>query len=107
MCTNIFRDFLQGKITLVVRALELWSKLKIKVDFHEWISSRIQEYAFEEGRDFYIILQEDNTPSPAGYVITLEMAKVLAMAEKSESGRNIWRDYLQYEQSLFGLPIKG
>lgn len=83
-----------------VDARELHRALEVRRDFSNWIKSRITELDLVEGVDFVVI---PRSPNPANgetsgfrtavdYVLTLDTAKHIAMAERNEKGRAA-RDY--------------
>ncbi|MEL6088603.1 antA/AntB antirepressor family protein [Bartonella schoenbuchensis] len=59
-----------------LNARELHELLNVETNFNDWITQRIKEHEFKEGDDFRI-----------EYYITLDMAKKLAQAEKSDASR--------------------
>lgn len=65
-----------------VNARELWERLEIGTKFNTWMPRRIEEYGFEEGRDFVTILGKSHGRPSKEYIISLDMAKELAMVEK-------------------------
>ena len=75
----------------------------------DWIKRRIGEYGFKEGLDYMIVenLRSSNLSSAKSrqqlsheYLTTLNMAKELAMVERSEQGRAIRRYFIQCEEAL-------
>lgn len=61
------------KLTLSAR--DLHNQLQIHTKFNDWFS-RMKEYGFDEGTDFYSFLSESTGGRPAtDYQITLDMAK--------------------------------
>ena len=44
-----------GKI--VVSARELWTFLEVKTNFSTWLTRRVEEYDFKEGKDFLPFLE--------------------------------------------------
>lgn len=82
-----------------VNARELWEFLESKQRFADWIKSRIAKYSFEEGKDFFIILGKSSGGRPDNdYIITLDMAKELAMVENNERGRQARQYFIEVEK---------
>lgn len=96
-----------------VDARTLHSFMKVGRDFSNWIKSRIEEYGFEEGKDFYSFLASEENCSPnlaskgghnrIDYHLTLDMAKELAMVERNEKGRQARRYFIECERRLLQL----
>lgn len=85
----------------LVDASLLHRRLKSGTPFHTWIKRRIEEYDFINGQDFYTNLFKSSGGRPAtGYMLTLDMAKELAMLERNEVGRNIRRYFIEKEKEL-------
>ncbi|UTO29335.1 antA/AntB antirepressor family protein [Bartonella harrusi] len=92
-----------------VNARELHIFLEIGKRFATWITDRIRQYEFEEGKDF--IKTQDlrfpklgSTKSRAvtaiNYLITLDMAKELSMVERNEKGKQARRYFIECEKKL-------
>ncbi len=70
-------------------------------NFSRWIKARIEEYEFEEDHDFTFAAAEGTGGNPAvEYTITINMAKELAMLEKTELGRSVRKYFIACEQEL-------
>jgi anti-repressor protein len=78
--------------------------LKIGKDFSSWIKSRIDQYDFNEHVDFVIV---DAGPQNRGagnrgarveYVLTLDMAKELAMVERNAKGKEARQYFIECER---------
>ena len=67
---------------------------------------RIEEYGFEENRDFTVLKNEHGrnisgkSISNKEYLISLDMAKELAMVENNEQGRKIRRYFIEVEREF-------
>ena len=93
--------------TQVVSAKELHKILDIQTRFDIWIERRINEYGFIEKEDYVCLDQKRSTQREDGqkgktsfkeYVLTLDMAKELAMVEKNEKGRQARRYFIGIEK---------
>ena len=82
-----------------VNARELWEKLEVKTQFKDWMPRRIEEFGFEEGKDFSSILSKSHGRPSKEYIISLDMAKELAMVENNEQGRRIRRYFIEVEKN--------
>ncbi len=97
-----------GKHTVqTVNARELHEFLETRSKFAEWINRRINEYKFLENQDFICLSEISETQRKDGqkgtavskeYFITLNMAKELAMVERTEKGRKVRRYFIQMEK---------
>lgn len=96
----------QGNTTLV-DARELHKSLQIGWKFIEWFNKRVSDYGFEEGIDFFASVKtEAKRPhNKLDFLITLDMAKELAMLERNEIGR-AWRKYfIEMEKKARQLAV--
>ena len=66
-----------------VDARALYSALGVKARFNDWISRRIEEYGFTDPEDFYSILSKTGGRPRHDYLVTVDMAKELAMLERN------------------------
>ena len=82
-----------------VNARDLHEKLETTTRFNDWISRRIDEYGFEEGKDFYSKLSKSHGRPSKEYFISLDMAKELAMVENNEQGRKIRQYFIEVEKN--------
>lgn len=91
---------LSGSEIQTCNARELHAFLEVEARFNDWITRRIEEYGFVEGKDFYSFLSK--TPSggrPAKeYALTLDMAKELSMVERNEKGKQARQYFLECER---------
>ncbi len=98
--SRIFR----GKPTQAINARDFCSFLSISTPFHIWIKRRISEYGFEENFDYLSYEQKCSKPkggrNSLDYFITLDMAKELAMVERTEKGREARRYFIECEKQL-------
>ena len=68
------------------RALHGWLGHRPQ-NFHKWVQNRIEEYGFAEGEDFSSTRKNTGGRPRQDYMITLDMAKELAMVERTQIGR--------------------
>ena len=97
-------QIIQQGNNLLISAILLHQKLKIKTRFSDWIQRRVEKYGFEENLDFYSDLSKSTGGRKAtDYLLTLDTAKELAMLEENEIGRSIRRYFIQKEKEARGL----
>jgi len=100
---------LGGQPTPLLDARLLHQYLEVGRDYTNWIKGRIEEYGFEEGSDFLTrTAVEEYSPNPAknrgrgrptaDYFLTLDMAKELAMVERTPRGRQARRYFIECER---------
>ncbi len=69
----------------LVSAKELHEFLEVKSKFADWIKNRIEKYGFEENQDFVTVSKNlENGGREIDYILKLDTAKELAMAENNE-----------------------
>lgn len=105
--------------TQLVNARDLHEALQAQRDFSNWVKDRIEKYGFIEGEDFF---KQTDFCSPnlaskkndgrgghnkIDYLLTLDMAKELAMVENNEVGRNIRRYLIRVEKKAKELAFSG
>ena len=101
---RVTKRALGGNTIQTVNARELYEFLESKQEFANWIKGRVEEYGYTEGEEFLTILSK--TPSDAGgrpsreYFISLDMAKELAMVERTEKGRQARKYFIECERRL-------
>lgn len=87
----------QGAQMIDARALHGW--LGNKDPFHQWMRRRINEYAFEEGSDFCTNLFKTKGRPRTDYFLTINMAKELAMVERTAIGKVTRRYFIKMEEA--------
>jgi len=84
---------------VMVESQLLHQRLSVADHHRSWISRRIEQYGFVEGIDFRADLRESSGGRRAkNYIITIDMAKELAMLENNENGRAIRRYFIEVEK---------
>jgi len=109
----IQKDF-NGEKKRFVNARELYQWLGVGRDFSNWIKDRIEKYDFVENLDYFIAfakfgdgLNAQKTGKiidaktgkilPKEYVVSVDMAKELAMVENSEIGKKVRKYFISVE----------
>lgn len=79
--------------------------LEVQSHFRDWINNRIEEYGFEEGKDFRSFFSESTGGRPTKeYALTLNMGKELAMVERNAKGKQARQYFIECEQRLYAQP---
>ncbi|HDY9258276.1 antA/AntB antirepressor family protein [Pluralibacter gergoviae] len=98
-----------GRETNMASARALHKALGVGRDFTTWIKGRIAQYGFAAGIDYITV---ENLSSPVSgsaktrqqiehdYLLSLNMAKEVAMVERNEQGRAVRRYFIQCEEAL-------
>ncbi|MEP8834953.1 antA/AntB antirepressor family protein [Enterobacter roggenkampii] len=98
-----------GREANIVSARALHKALGVGRDFTTWIKGRISQYGFAAGVDYITV---ENLSSPVSgsakfrqqiehdYLLSLDMAKEVAMVERNEQGRAVRRYFIQCEEAL-------
>ena len=82
--------------------------MEVQTRFNDWIKNRIEQYDFVENQDFLVVTEKKVTMTDAGekatlikeYHITLDMAKELAMVERTEKGKQARQYFIECERKL-------
>ena len=96
---NITKTTINDEEVNAVNARELWQKLESKQRFADWIKDRLE--GFTDGQDFTvhkIMKGEDGRFRPTDYIISLDVAKHIAMLERNEQGRKIRQYFIEVEK---------
>lgn len=80
-----------------VSGRELHEALKIETRYNDWFS-RMCEYGFIEGVDFYSFLSKSGGGRPStDHQLTINMAKELCMIQRTDIGRQVRQYFLRVE----------
>lgn len=91
----------------LVNARELWENLHVGRDFSTWMKERIERYGFIEGTDFSPVQRKSTGGRPATeYLLTMDMAKEIAMVENNEVGRMIRKYLIEVEKRYRELLLE-
>lgn len=90
----------------VVLGRELHERLKIKTAYKDWFP-RMCEYGFIEGTDYSLVAQKCATNNPknpyttrADHIIKLDMAKHIAMIQRTPQGMEIRQKLIDLEKNV-------
>ncbi|MCU7904470.1 MAG: antA/AntB antirepressor family protein [Candidatus Thiodiazotropha sp. (ex Epidulcina cf. delphinae)] len=98
--------FIAGASTRTVSARKLHKFLSSKRQFSDWIRNRINQYGFTENQDYILVSQKSEIKGKGGdrrsldYYLTIDMAKELAMVERTDRGREARRYFISCEKQL-------
>lgn len=91
---KITKSTIGAEVINSVNAREIHSYLEVKTRFNDWINRAIEKYDFIENND-YSILSNGNIKD---YIVTLDMAKELAMLENNEKGKETRKYFIEVEK---------
>ncbi len=112
---NVVQKTINNEKKRFVNARELHKWLKVGKFFANWIKDRIEKYDFVENLDYFItvanfgngvrkrangILVDKKTGKviPIEYILTIDMAKEVAMLENNEIGKKIRKYFIRTEE---------
>lgn len=86
----------------VVSGRQLHNGLEIGTRYNDWFN-RMLEYGFQKNQDYIAITQkrvtaQGNETTYADHVLKLDMAKEIAMIQRSEKGKQIRQYFIQVEK---------
>lgn len=93
----------------VVSGRQLHETLGVKTRYNDWFN-RMTEYGFVENQDYIAITQkrvtaQGNATSQVDHVIKLDMAKEIAMIQRTDKGKEVRKYFIQVEKD-FNSPEK-
>lgn len=92
----------------VISARQLHETLEVKTEYKKWFK-RMTEYGFTENEDFVKVTQKCLTSSTGqnitDHVIKLDMAKEIAMIQRTDKGKEVRKYFIQVEKD-FNSPEK-
>lgn len=101
-----FAGSINNEEVTLINGEDLHAALGIKTRYSNWILRRIEEFGFVRNLDFIGVSKIGRTEAgffgqreieTTEYHLTLDMAKELAMVERSEIGRQVRRYFIQIE----------
>lgn len=100
---NITRAAINNEEVNAVNARELWKRLESKRQFGNWIKDRLE--GFTEGQDYAVNKNVKTGNGASGvqyqidYIISLDVAKHIAMLERNEQGKKIRQYFIEVEKN--------
>lgn len=104
-----FAGSINNEEVTLINGEDLHAALGIKTRYSNWILRRIEEFGFVRNLDFIGVSKIGRTEAgffgqreieTTEYHLTLDMAKELAMVERSEIGRQVRRYFIQIENEV-------
>lgn len=99
---------LNDKHEPVVSGRQLHEALGVKTKYADWFN-RMIEYGFTENQDFLLLKNEQQTGrgghNKVDHIIKLDMAKEIAMIQRTERGKQVRQYFIQVEKD-FNSPEK-
>jgi phage anti-repressor protein/phage antirepressor YoqD-like protein len=85
-----------------INARELHAFLEVGKDFSSWIKDRIDQYSFENNKDYLLTKIGEQLPSGTKYKneyhLSLDMAKELSMVERNDKGKEARQYFIECER---------
>lgn len=85
-----------------VNARDIHSYLEVKTRFNDWIQRAIKKYDFIEDADYLVLKNEYELKGQMRvskeYIVTMDMAKELAMLENNKKGKEVRRYFIKMEK---------
>lgn len=103
---QIQQTTLGGAEINAVNAREIHEFLGVKTEFRHWIKRAIEKYDFIENIDFISTTVKNDRSEFSGlqarkdYIVTLDMAKELAMTENNFKGKEVRKYFIECEKKL-------
>lgn len=92
----------------VISGRQLHEALGVKTKYADWFN-RMIEYGFTENQDFLLLKNEQQTGrgghNKVDHIIKLDMAKEIAMIQRTERGKQVRQYFIQVEKD-FNSPEK-
>ncbi|WP_455453268.1 phage antirepressor KilAC domain-containing protein [Streptococcus salivarius] len=92
----------------VISARQLHEALEVKTEYKKWFK-RMTDYGFTENEDYVKVTQKCLTSSTGqnitDHVIKLDMAKEIAMIQRTDKGKEVRKYFIQVEKD-FNSPEK-
>ena len=98
---KITKSNIGAEVINSVNAREIHSYLQVNTKFADWIRRAIEKYDFKENVDYVCFLKNEKAGNNAiskDYIVTLDMAKELAMLENNEKGKETRRYFIEVEK---------
>lgn len=83
-----------------VNSRELYETLDVKKRYSDWIKYQITSLGLEENIDYLTNHKKVNRQTLVDYIITLDTAKHIAMASRTEKGKEVRKYFIEAEKKL-------
>jgi len=98
---NISQHTIGTQEVNAVNARDIHEYLGVKTPFSMWIQRAIKKYDFKENIDFTIHKIVNGKNAQNDYIVTLEMAKELAMLENNAKGKETRKYFIKVEKEFY------
>ena len=95
---KIEKSIINGTEINSVNAREIHEYLKVKTKFADWIKRAIEKYDFIENQDYAILKNGNGNNAFIDYLVSIDMAKELAMLENNPKGKETRKYFIYFEQ---------
>lgn len=90
-----------GTRATTIDTRDLYAYLEVGTPYGKWAQRRLEELDAVEGRDFWTRLSESTGGRPQTlYLVSLGIAKEMAMLERNEKGREVRRYFIAAEDRM-------
>jgi len=83
----IHQSLIGNKTIQAVNARDIHGYLEVKTEYAHWFSRRVSTYGFVQDIDYTDAIFGDGPMKTIEHYVTLDMAKQLAMVERTEKGK--------------------
>lgn len=88
-----------GEVIQTCNARDLHAFLEVKARFNDWIRNRVEDFGFQENQDFITLTRLlVSGGKRKDYYLSLDMAKELAVVERTAKGKEARRYFIQCER---------
>ncbi len=91
-----------GETQKTANARELWEFLETKQKFGDWIKNQIESLNLEKDLDYLVfnkkVKRETGATVAIEYIMTLDIAKHIAMASRTQKGREVRQYFIEVEK---------
>ena len=99
---KIESSVIDGSAVETVNARDLAKNLEVKKDFSNWMKHQIESLNLEENFDYRVFTQKgenlDGGRPLKEYILTVDAAKHIAMASRTEQGKKVRRYFIEMEK---------
>jgi len=103
---KISQSKINGAEVNSVNARNIHEYLEVKTPFSMWIDRAIKKYSFMDGEDFTTHTFVNGKATQIDFIVTLDMAKELAMLENNSKGRETRKYFIAIEKEHIKTTLK-
>lgn len=92
-----------------VVARDIWMQLKSKTQFADWIKNRLNSLGAVQDQDYLLVSEKNETNNGflKNYIVTLDVAKHLAMMERNDLGKKMRQYFIEVEKTHKKVSLPG